>query len=90
MQGGIPGTLPGTLYYNDQLVSSLLFYFFSLFLILHAIIKHQTFSAALTKVGFAGTLSSTKQGPPGNIPPYMYPHLAEHVATANVYAVIIN
>lgn len=55
MQGGIPGTLPGT----------------------------------LVRVGSVGTLASVKQGMPSNLPPYLWGHIADRMAQANLYAVNI-
>lgn len=46
-----------------------------------------TLPNTLARVGSMGTLASVKQGPPGNLPPYMWGHIADHMATANLYAV---
>lgn len=46
-----------------------------------------TLPNTLARVGSMGTLASIKQGPPGNLPPYMWGHIADHMATANLYAV---
>ncbi|XP_020285249.1 uncharacterized protein LOC109855390 isoform X2 [Pseudomyrmex gracilis] len=45
-----------------------------------------TLPGTLARVGSVGTLTSVKQGPPTNLPPYMWAHFGEHMATANVYA----
>ncbi|XP_063978389.1 uncharacterized protein LOC135163117 [Diachasmimorpha longicaudata] len=45
-----------------------------------------TMPNTLARVGSMGTLASVKQGPPSNMPPYMWGHLADHMATANLYA----
>ncbi|KAF7992926.1 hypothetical protein HCN44_005707 [Aphidius gifuensis] len=45
-----------------------------------------TLPNTLARVGSMGTLASIKQGPPGNLPPYMWGHIADHMATANLYA----
>ncbi|XP_058798321.1 uncharacterized protein LOC131668284 isoform X2 [Phymastichus coffea] len=39
-----------------------------------------------TLPGSMGTLASVKQGPPTNLPSYMWAQVADHLATANVYA----
>uniref|UniRef100_A0A0C9PKG3 SP63_1 protein n=1 Tax=Fopius arisanus TaxID=64838 RepID=A0A0C9PKG3_9HYME len=44
-----------------------------------------TMPNTLARVGSMGTLASVKQGPPSNMPPYMWGHLADHMATANLY-----
>lgn len=45
-----------------------------------------TLPGTLARVGSVGTLASVKQGPPSGLPPYMWAHIADHMATANVYA----
>ncbi|KAG7189129.1 hypothetical protein KM043_008697 [Ampulex compressa] len=45
-----------------------------------------TLPGTLARVGSVGTLASVKQGPPSNLPPYMWAHFGDHMATANVYA----
>ncbi|XP_066601025.1 uncharacterized protein pwn [Prorops nasuta] len=45
-----------------------------------------TLPGTLARVGSVGTLASVKQGPPSNMPPYMWAHFGDHIATANLYA----
>ncbi|XP_046473603.1 uncharacterized protein pwn [Neodiprion pinetum] len=45
-----------------------------------------TLPGTLARVGSVGTLASAKQGPPTGLPPYMWAHIADHMATANLYA----
>ncbi|XP_034940274.1 uncharacterized protein pwn isoform X2 [Chelonus insularis] len=40
----------------------------------------------ISAVGSAGTIASVKQGPPSALPPYLWGHITEHMATANLYA----
>ncbi|KAH0554379.1 hypothetical protein KQX54_010176 [Cotesia glomerata] len=45
-----------------------------------------TLPGTLARVGSVGTLASVKQGPPPNLPPYLWGHITERMATANLYA----
>lgn len=48
------------------------------------------FAATLARMGSVGTLASVKQGPPPNMPSYIWGHLptmTDHMTTANLYAV---
>ncbi|XP_057329335.1 uncharacterized protein LOC130670138 [Microplitis mediator] len=45
-----------------------------------------TLPGSLARVGSVGTLGSVKQGPPPNLAPYLWGHITERMATANLYA----
>ena len=48
------------------------------------------FAATLARVGSVDTLASVKQGPPTNLPPYLWGHISamtNHMPSANLYAV---
>ncbi|KAK0084705.1 hypothetical protein PV325_006553 [Microctonus aethiopoides] len=45
-----------------------------------------TLPGTLVRVGSVGTLASVKQGMPSNLPPYLWGHIADRMAQANLYA----
>lgn len=68
---------------------SFLLSLFYTYKILTMLLKGRYILGTLARVGSVGTLASVKQGPPPNLPPYMLAHFADHMATANIYAVSI-